>query len=254
MASLFVDTLESRRLLSGVGDDYELAVDPGISEAGVMMPMSAPTRAASTVKKGFYSGKTTLDEKKGSLILQVSSVSTTAFSGTFKSADWGAFSVTVTGKISSGAVTFSGKNSYTQIKSFKGTISGSTLSGKLSIVQNGLSVSGNFTGIYAKTSPAMGNVIEPKMLGSYAIKSSDNNRTKSMVISKQVDGKVWGKLDGSAITGVILSDGAFKVIMKESDGKALIMGKLKSSKMSGEWEWYGNNGDTESGTFTGTRK
>src|SRR5512145_2022363 len=112
MTMKYVDYLESRTFLSAGGDDFELAVDPGITEQGVMMPMiastSTATRATIPLKKGFYSSKTSMGGKYGNIILQVASVSATAFSGTIKSADWGAFSVTVTGKISGNKVTFTG--------------------------------------------------------------------------------------------------------------------------------------------------
>lgn len=258
METRFVDFLESRTFLSVGGDDFELAVDPGITEQGVMMPMvattSAATRAIIPLKKGYYSGKTSMGGKTGNIILQVASVSSTAFSGTIKSADWGAFSVTVSGKISGNKVTFSGKNSYTQIKSFSGSVSGSILSGKLSVVQNGLSVSGNFSGTYAKTAPAMGNVIEPNVKNtSYNIKTNEGDRFV-LAITNQIDGKIWGTVGGSKFTGVILSTGEFRIITKESDGKTDVTGKLKSSKMEGEWKWYGNDGDKGSGTFTGTKR
>jgi hypothetical protein len=251
MSSLWIDSLESRMFLS-VGLDAEVS-DGVDSDVSLVALLTSTTKASSTLKKGWYQGSGTLGDKSGKLCLQVISVSSGKVTGKLTSADWGAFSVSVNGSFSGGIVSLTGKNSETNIKSFKGTLSGNKLSGSANILQMGVTVKGTFAISFTAKTPGLTNVREPTVTGQYKVKSSDG-KTLAMSITKQVDGKFWGKIDGHNLTGVIIADGDFGFRVQESDGWSEVWG-TRSSKgtMSGDWEWHGNGGDTESGTFTATK-
>jgi hypothetical protein len=259
MSSFFMDSLEPRMFLS-VGVDIE-ASDGTESDLNLVATLNTTTKASGTLKKGWYKGSGTLKDESGSLYLQVQSIASGKITGKLQSAEWGAFSVSVSGSFAGGVVSLTGKNSDTNIKSFKGTLSGSKLSGTSTIVQMGVTVKGKFAISYTSSAPGLTNVKEPSVLGSYDL-SVDGKNQGVMYITKQVDGKFWGKVEKekekktTKITGVILASGHFGLYAKESEGYTIGFGTRDPSTgtISGDAEWHDNSGDTETQTFKLTKK
>jgi hypothetical protein len=247
-----LDLLESRTFLSSVmpggGDDVPVQD---------VAALRTPARAAASVKKGWYQGTATLEGMQGKLYLQVLSVSGGTFTGNLKSADWGAFTVTVNGKVTNAVVTLTGKNATTHIKSLKGTLSGKTLAGSLTLTQMGLSaIKGTFTCLYTSTAPRIANVKEPSVVGEYQVVSSDGFEAV-MSIERQEDGKFWGRMDRKLpITGVILNNGLFGARVKEDNGSVSLRGQWDPATgvLTGEWEKQRQDGTFKRGTFTATRQ
>lgn len=256
MTRMFIESLEDRRLLS-----VDLPLDGGPVDTEVVALVAPRVTAAAQVVKatGNYSCKATFGDLTGTMYLQIASQQGSTVQGSLYSMDWGGFNIRVTGTIDGkGTLVIKGSDKTFKLKKLSVQVASGakTLTGTCSVVQMGLSDSAkvNF-GKLSKAPPKATVAKAPSLVGPYrgTAKSDDSSKPDNIALSftKQQGGKIWGKdEDGNPITGIVLKDGQFRLIVQGDDNHTIVWGKLqKNGTLRGGYEWSGT-GESESGTFT----
>jgi len=255
MIRAFIESLETRQFLS-----VSLPHVSAPQDAPEMVMAASPVAAATKVIQavGNYSCTAKFDGEPGLMILKITSQKSIAVSGSLYSMDWGGFNIAITGTIDAqGTLTLKGSNKTFKLKRFTVQVASNaaSLTGSCSIVQMGISATAKVKlGKLSKAPPRATPAKAPSLLGSYNgtaySNTGDHPNSVSLAFTKQDGGHIWGKDDqGEAITGVVLKDGRFRLITRESDGYTIITGKLqKKGVLTGDWAWFGQDGP-DSGTF-----
>ena len=247
MSPLFIEQLEQRTFLSAT---------VGAESAPVMTAQAVTAAATATAKLRLYvqtyTGSATINGIVGTLNLKITSISGSAVKATLSSTQWGGFSVALTGTVKSatGAVSLTGKNANTNVKAFKCTIASNnkTLTGTIKGTQMGLSASGSFKINRVSIPPVVATVKWPSLVHKYK-GSASNGNTVTMSITKQSQGCFWGTSNQGTVTGFVMTNGEFYMMITNSNGYTTVHGTRNSKGvLSGGWQFTGRGGN-ESGTF-----
>lgn len=250
-----MEDLEQRQLLSvSVPSGSMPSADGDLAEMATMQAAKVAAKVANVL--GNYSSKVSFGEEPGQMVLQITSQKGSKVAGRLYSSEWGGFEVAVAGTVDvKGKLVLSGRNATLTLKKLTLQVGpkGATLQGSCSLVQMRILVSSTIHfGKLRKAPPKPAPAKAPAIVGSYRGYAYDEDGSKSgktMTITKQDGGRIWGNADGSPLTGVVLKDGRFRVIVREEDGYTDVTGKVaRNGSMEGDWEYKGNDG-TGSGTF-----
>jgi len=250
-----MEDLEQRQLLSvSVPSGSMLGADGYPAEMATMQPAKVAAKVASVL--GNYLSKASFGDQPGQMVLQITSQKGSKVAGRLYSSDWGGFDVAVAGTVDAkGKLVLSGRNATLTLKKLTLQVGpkNATLQGSCSLVQMRIPVSLTIQfGKLRKAPPKPAPAKAPSIVGSYHGYSYDEDGSKSgktMTITKQDGGRIWGNVDGSPLTGVVLKNGIFRMIVREEEGYADVTGDVaRNGSMEGHWEYTGKD-DTSSGTF-----
>jgi hypothetical protein len=249
MNRFMLEGLEHRTLLSAVA----LNVEP-------MVLTAAPLSAVRVAAKAYnYNCQGQVEGIAGKFVLKLS-IAGANVTGSMYSSSWGGFSTSVSGTLSAGKLSLTGKSTTFVLRALKANVSSAGLisAATLAVTQVGMQGTGTFTATKAATVPAPAAAVAPNMVGTYKGTSYDkvSKSTKgiTLTITRQSGGLIWGTSNNSTASGFVLANGQVYLMIKNTDGTTYTKGTYVAStgKLTGTWSSGATNGHY--GTFTLTRQ